>query len=367
MLKRGLKAVGVIFIFSLVAIAPMIGSLFILEKARAEIEPATGEVWVPTTASDSVVSEPAGVVVIWEDPKAAPAPEWGDALVQDVLIKPGDDVKTGTEIVVLDRITRVGARTAFPFDRPLGRNDRGADVGELNKFLKRQGYRFGEEDRFTYETELGVRELAKSIGAGDQRTFQPGWLVFLPLDSGRVNDINLEVGQPVGGTGEAVFTYAAAPHTAVAYGQNEYENFQATLPDPGGEERVEELPESSLPGGLTLTIAGEEFTTPDSGAEFSTEELTRLALVVKQGEIAVPALLVQDLPEDAVQIPAAAIYTSGDGATCLLARTTAGSLPRVEHVEVLDSTYGVAIISGLASDVEVWLNPPIEERRECRS
>lgn len=363
-MKKLFKRTGLVLLLTVVVVAPVVGALFVLDAARAQIDPSTEAIWAPATAADAQVTEPAGVVVLWEEARVAPASQWGDSVVQRVLIEEGETVKTGTKIAVFERVTRVAAHTAFPLDRPLKFGDRGSDVKELNLLLDKLGFRSSEGSEFTRITEAGVREFAKSIGAGDQREFDPLWLIYVPLKSGIVGDVHLEVGQPVVSVGSPVFTYVAAPKAAAAYSENEFENFRAQYADEG-DEIPGRLPESSLPAGLNLLIFDEELTTPGPDG-FADDDLARIAELLKPGQIDAPALLRQELPDGAVQIPAAGVYTSASGATCLIARDGPSAPSRPLNVDVIESSYGTAIVTGVHEGREVWLNPPVEDRLECR-
>lgn len=364
-MKRLLTHLALVLLLTVVVVVPVVGALFVLDAARAQIDPSVEAVWAPATLADAHVTEPAGVVVLWEEAQIAPASQWGDSVVQRVLIKEGETVKTGTEVAVLERITRVAAHTAFPLDRPLKFGDRGSDVKELNFLLDKLGFRSSEGSQFTRITEAGVREFAKSIGAGDQREFDPLWLIYVPVKSGVVSDVHLEVGQPVVSVGSPVFTYVAAPKAAAAYSENEFENFRAQYADEGDDKTPDGLSESSLPAGLHLLIFDEEFTTPGPDG-FADDDLARIAELIKPGQIDAPALLQQELPDGAVQIPAAGVYTSASGATCLIARDEPSASSTPLNVDVVESSYGIAIVTGVHEGHEVWLNPPVEDRLECR-
>lgn len=360
-----LKRLALICAFSITILTPIAGALYLVDAAAKEIEEPKPEVWVPATAADSDPSEKGGIAMIWDAAPSVPAPDWGSRVVQKIELKVGDEVRTGTEIAVIDRITRIGVHTDIPLDRSLKRGDSGPDVQALNETLAELEFTSDSGENFTYATELGVRELAKSLGAGNEATFDPGWFVYLPSKTGEADDVHLEVGQPAVAVGEDVVTYRAQPQKAVVYGEDQYDDLMRSLENDEDDESFQELPETSIEAGLAISIEGEEFTSPEQEDNFSDEDLKELGALMSPGTPGTSAHITRQVPEDAQQIPAAATYSDSAGNTCTLARSDDGQSIS-QAIEIVDSSFGVSIVTGLGAEDSVLVNPPVEERSSCR-
>jgi hypothetical protein len=72
----------------------------------------------------------------WVTEVALVAPAWAGTIT-DVFVTPGDTITEGAPIAQVDGVARVAAATDIPMYRSLGLNDRGADVEQVQQFLRR--------------------------------------------------------------------------------------------------------------------------------------------------------------------------------------------------------------------------------------
>ncbi len=131
----------------------------------------------------------------WRPGAPVLAPAWSGT-VTSIAAAPGEVLQQGDEVLAIDGIARIAARTPRPFHRDLVPGDRGADVDGLNQFLRSQGWRAGTADTWTAETSSGVRELERRVGLEPSPLlqFDAEWMVWLPVDHVVVGSIPISIG-----------------------------------------------------------------------------------------------------------------------------------------------------------------------------
>ena len=145
--------------------------------------------------------------------------------VTEVLVGPGEEVRSGALLYSVDLRPVVIALGKVPSFRDLSRGARGQDVRQLQEFLVSSGFLTGPADGdFGVDTERGVRAWQRAAGMADDGVIRAGDLLFVPSLPVRLV-LDPEVLRPgaqlVGGeaalsmvAAEPVFTVPASPDQA---------------------------------------------------------------------------------------------------------------------------------------------------------
>lgn len=160
-------------------VAPVLAVWFFSQQALRTSLISESITWAPVLSNNEPVITPVDVVLQRSPAPIVVAPAMV-GLIEAVLAEPGQTLRSGQPVLVVDGITRIGVASDRPFARRLSVGDVGMDVTALNGLLSALSFPAADSDRFTDTTRAGVRAFSKSIGAGDQATFNPSWVIFLP-------------------------------------------------------------------------------------------------------------------------------------------------------------------------------------------
>lgn len=107
--------------------------------------------------------------------------------VTSVSVRPGDEVKAGQVLYVVNLRPVVVAQGTTPSFRSLSQGSKGEDVKQLQGLLASLDLYSGEVDgEFGTRTEQAVRKWQDSLDLEEDGVVQPGDLVFVPALPGRV-------------------------------------------------------------------------------------------------------------------------------------------------------------------------------------
>lgn len=249
--------VGTVAVVAWIGLPVALASILTARSERSVQSPPIVSAWLPVGETEPDMDRK--VIAVGTLGAAPPllAPAW-TGLVEQVDLRPGEPLRSGEVVAVVSGIPRLALHTARPFHRTLGYDDRGADVAELNAWLRARGLEASEGDRFGAATRRGVRDLRQELHvpepeadpappappAGDPGappgegaapapppaptvdtagTFDPGWVVYLPRPEVIVSTVNLQVGAPV-----------APPGSVVAEVEADVASVRLVQPDPSG-------------------------------------------------------------------------------------------------------------------------------------
>jgi hypothetical protein len=178
-------------------------AVFAVQRGTSRAEPEVRTVWARATQAEATAEEPAVLLLHWRARPPVVAPAWA-GLVEEVLVRPDDELATGVPVVQVDRIKRIAVASDVPFSRALKLDDRGRDVAALNEVLPQLGYEANVGDTFGPTTRRGVTALARALGAGDQEQFDPAWFLYLPVQRASIAEVDLQVAAPAAAAGQPI-------------------------------------------------------------------------------------------------------------------------------------------------------------------
>ena len=318
--------------------------------------PAVALYWVRETLSDRldpITSAPEAVLIApqpveLQDMRTATLiGEWGDAtvvrspggqgVVTSISVQAGSEVVTGSYLYTSNDVATVAAATATPFYRSLKGGDRGADVAQLQGFLRDSGYYEGDVDGvFGSGTGAAVAALAEDLGVRPTtRQFDPSWVAWLPSEPYVVGESSLATGGGVPSIGEIILV-SKLPLLRVTISE-----IDPALPPLLDAEYVVTV------GSATVAIDEEGMTVTDPR---SLED----ELGIDDGPTVAQLHLAS--PEVVVVVPSAAIQTGPDGGLCVWVAIGDSYMSR--DVVVRRDTFGSTAIShGVAQGDTILSNP----------
>ncbi|WP_230671610.1 hypothetical protein [Rathayibacter sp. Leaf248] len=322
---------------------PVAGYLKLNESTRAASLAPAVDVWAPVQASTVPTRRTIGVVVGRAPVVELYAPAWS-GLVEATDVGSGTVLHEGDVLATVGGIDRIAVTSERPFGRELHRDDEGSDVASLNALLSRRGLVAPDSDEFTARTLASVRSLAKELGvpqSGTVESFDPAWVVFLPLPDVRVAASALHVGAPAPAAGEVIVTSRPRLSSALldAVGTSEAgegdEGTVQTAVTAGEGERLEV-------GGRELPLAPDRLGVEVSGWD-------ALDGMIDPARSRIDAVLVAEPVPGTWIVPGAAVGIDETGASCLVRRGGAGPSERIA-VTVASSTLGRSTVSGPLAD-----------------
>lgn len=170
------------------------------------------------SARDITDEKPVRITPTWEKGPTLSAPAWS-GLVLAVQAKPGATLKSGDPVALIAGIQRLAFASDQPFYRPIASGDTGADVAALHRLLQLTGFLKtppSDPQTANFATTTAIRALAASLGLpGTVSTFDPAWVVWLPVDPFPLGTLDLHVGGMAPSPG-SVFGAAQPVLTAAA-------------------------------------------------------------------------------------------------------------------------------------------------------
>lgn len=302
-----------------------------LPTIDVEVELGTVEQAVTYAASASWPFRPAGV-------------NGHTGTLTSVDVSPGSTVDAGTVLYTVDLRPAVAAAGAVPAFRDIGIGATGADVEQLEGFLRGQGLFTGTPDAaFTETTDQAVRRWQRQVGTTPDGVVRRGDLVFLPeLPTAVFVDPDLEVGAAVETGRAAVMAVTGSPEFTVTLVRDQADLVPLSAPvrvsyGPEEEQVWDGVVASTTavpPGEVSLTL-----TAPD-GTALCGETCADVVPVAEESMYTADLYVVP--PTEGPTVPTAAITTGPDGGTGV--RLTDGT--RVP-VDVLASAFGRSVVSGV--------------------
>lgn len=325
--------------------------------------------WAPVEEAAETKTSPVALVLSWAARPELVAPAWS-GVVQSVLVAPGQSVKNGTPIAAVSGVTRIAWATPGAFYRPLAVGDSGPDVAWLGDLLVAKGFPASATDKFDRATLSAVRALAAELGVPDAsrtQAFDPGWVVFLPSKSVRLESITVRAGQQAPAAGSTFAIGAARLRGAVVAESDAAGTPAVPLAEDDAERRYQEAlanPTIEVATHDLLSYAELELQVEGSSNSLNAESLTALSKVLTPGAAAVPATLRSSVGTGAWVVPAASISRVGNGtqAVCVVR----GQQATVVQVEVVSGRSDAAV-DGLLRSADRVRVPGPTTAQPCRS
>lgn len=238
----------------------------------------------------------------------------------------------------------------------------GSDVAALNDLLAAQQLPHTPGEDFTAETADGVREFSESIGATETTFFDPNWVVFLPAPQVLVAESEIWVGAPVPAPGSVLFTGAPPLAQALLVRAASVAPDTADTADGGSSAPTDPGEIVVAPEQATLYVGEVAVELDPARDRVAPGALERLeGLSQPDSSLVTGQLRIPPGPDEFV-VPAAAVFVSADGQTCVL-RRRAGIEAGIA-VAVVGGTFDRNVVRGdLAPGEEVALSPPTDQRR----
>ena len=315
------------------------------------------EVLVSVERATGVLRRPVAIELRWASGTDVLAPSW-TGLVGAVLTPTGTAVNNGTPVVVIDGITRRAAITTAPFYRSLTVGSTGADVADLNAFLRSMTFDASDSASFTRQTLAAVRSFAASIGVPDSRkvlAFSPGWVVFI-ASAGVISNSHLRVSAPAPAPGDTIFTLAPA---LVGAALVEPASAKAA---PSDDAKVDApktplAPSEVAAPGEKLLVGDVEIKLNDSRQLVAPESLPLLAAQLTPNGRYSNAVLALTFKQGQWLVPAPAVILKGDGHACVEISEN-GRRSTIDVAPLAAQDGRVAIEAQLTSSTKVAIYPP---------
>lgn len=291
-------------------------------------------------------------------------------VVTDVAIRPGAAIKQGN---VLARIDDVPVRAMVgdaPLYRPIGPGTKGPDVAALSAFLEATGDLHSKQQPDVYGQALSraiVSFVVRDMNEQPTGIFDPTWVAFVPASSSTVSTVTAQLGGSMS-AGDPFASLVAAP-TMVRF----------TSASDGKQLHVPEK------GPLLLTIGDTEMTL--SSASLSASELgtayqaylaqSREGAVTRDGDAASTdnavfegATLEIARPSALGVVPNTALYTAGNGVSCVFRPADAGTFSAVRvRAAPAANMVGVVLVDHRLVGTDVardWHDVPRGAQASCR-
>ncbi len=209
-------------------------------------------------------------------------------------------------------------------------------MANLQRLLHRLGYYDGEADgEFGRSTERAVEAWASSLGVvKPSGVFDPGWVVWLPVEPFVVELLETRVGLA-----------APAPGMVLLSGPVPLELVRIS---------TSEGAPAAVRGEWILETAGEKFRVLDG--ELIDADRVRLGELLDPGTTDLSGQIRRSDPPSVIEIPATAVLSGRDGSLCVFVPSDAGFEPR-PVVLGGGRVSRVNVVSGLAPGDEVLFNP----------
>lgn len=347
-------------------ILPVVGlALIVARSSGQQIEPEVA-VWAPVQVTEERTTSAVGLAYDWAPAQTVRAPQW-NGIVQEARCAPQSTIESGAIVARVDNVHRVAFHSTIPFVRELTFGAEGDDVAQLHELLEAQGIDSPGGESFTRGTGIAVGELADRLGLTDAvRTFEPGWVLYLPAPVIEVADCLLEVGAPVPAFGEPVITSAPQLTRAVVVTPALVESLlTAAQPVEDSEDNVsaassvEEDDRVPFQAGDTLAVAGNEIQVdPDTGEAVS-ESLPQLEALVQSLTPATSAVHSVPAPPNSWVVPTDAVFAANSGETCVVTR--GGEEPVPVTIVGYDAS-GTIVRGGLEARTRVLVAPGPDQR-----
>jgi hypothetical protein len=257
----------------------------------------------------------------------------------------GEKVRAGQFVYYVDHVGVRAYRSAFVFSRPLGLRDKGRDVKELQKLLRRflKDKTVPADGLVGAATVAAIKRYEFSIGiAKPSGVFDPAWLVRLPASPYRVGAVKLTLGGRAPDLGEPILESELV-----------LRRVKVTTPET----------DTGPDGAYRFAVEGKAFAVTREAGEWSAADLGGAKAVLGAPEaglreVYVTGQLRLETPERGQGVPASSIVYSADGSASCVVLPEGGGY-RAQAVAIVDSSIdGMALFEPtLQAGAEVLVNP----------
>jgi len=329
-----------------------------IASGAAQVAPPV-VVWAPVEANQGAVKSDVRIGLNWGTSAPVVAPAWS-GIVQRALVKSGDTIGDGTPIVVIDGVTRNAWATGVPFTRFLSQGDSGPDVEQLNAFLSARTGVSLSGPSFTSATRRATEAFALSIGVpkSSASSFDPGWVLFLPAQGIRAEEVTLTVGAPAPSPGAVVVKATSSLASAVLLSSTDSSTREAQ----DNNELQSASPTVTAGENEELYLGSTKLALNGSRDGVDPSSLPALEQLVEVGAPDVPAFLRSEAAKGEFVIPSTAVFSTESAPSCVIARN--GNKVRGVPVNVVGDSLGVLVVTGaLSAEDEVALAPDGSARK----
>ena len=303
---------------------------------------------------------PVDLALTWAPASPLRAPDWAGGIVQSILVKPGDDVRDGTEILRISGVLVVAVRSEEPFYRPILLGDRGSDVRELNSFLARNGYAAVDGEVASSRTSAGIRAFSKRIGLPATSVFDPTWVIQLPEEIFHVLSVEIDQGAAAPTLGQPIATAANKLSSATVVPAGFFAS--NSQPDQTALDPQEILRQAiEVPEGQGLWLGEDELVLNERRSGIDETDLSDLASSVPTNALSIQANQIRSVVSGDWLVPSAAVFASDTGHACVRVE----SKDRAIRVVIVADSGGSSVIRGAIDPgdrVEVRV---MGSRRQC--
>ncbi|MBI2766793.1 MAG: hypothetical protein HYX53_12910 [Chloroflexi bacterium] len=357
MLRRGFEAKGRVaaIVVAGVVLGVPLGLLWWLrtgaEDTLAGVTFDAAPVFAAPTPREITDEKPVKLTPAWAKGQPLSAPAWA-GVVTAVAAQPDGSLTSGDTVASVAGVSRLAFASAQPFYRPIAVGAEGADVAELHRLLLMKGFLKSaptDPSVATQATATATRALAAALGVAPVTSvFDPGWVVWLPVDPFPVGSVDLQVGRPAPPAGASIATAQSSLTTATIAPLNQ----EALALDGAAEWQVEI-------GGGTFAMA------PGGSLSVSPNALPALAKALKPDAESATGTVRRKSPLLVLGVASTAIQSNRRGDLC--AWVADGRAYRAVAVKVASARAGVTnVTDGLAPGAQVLVNPAaVLERPEC--
>jgi hypothetical protein len=281
--------------------------------------------------------QPVQVVPRFEPAPTVVAPSWSGTVTSSPL-QPGAALVPGDVVAQVDGVNRIAYVSPRPLYRPLGEADSGPAVADLRDVLASLGFLAapGRADSYDGTVVRAVSQLAAAIGAAsDGTTFDPGWLVWLPVEALVIASTDMGVAAP-----------APPPGTPILTGTARITGLTITRDDSA----------IDLSGRWTLTLAGLELALEDGVA--TADALSALDQSVDPDGQVLDGIVARAEPRRAITVAPSAIVPGADGRACIWAPSVgAGGAVEPRVVTPTGGGPSAVEVEGIDAGTRYLVNP----------
>ncbi|MDR1386693.1 MAG: hypothetical protein LBJ44_03700 [Propionibacteriaceae bacterium] len=355
-MSRAKKAAGLIGLAAWLVV-PVIG-LFHLNRLAAD-QPLERPIQVTAVveANTEATLEPVSLWLIRQSQPDLVAPAW-DGLVLKSGLKPGLTIRSGDLVAVVGGVSRLAFHSDQPFSLPLSQGDSSEDVRRLHRLLRSLGHDVDENSSsFGRDTRRAVIELAGRLGAADRSgVFAPDWVVFLPTEEYVLDQVNLVVGGPAPAPGTSLAT--SAPRLTGAVVVDALSDSAISSPA----STLDASEPRTVDPDAALLVANQVVALDEDRSRVAQASLPLLDSLVAAESIAAPARVSREPRANELRLPAAAVFTSPTGTSCVLLE---GPPRQGLPVTIQASSRGSAVVTGALEPGQRVVVAPEAQDRLC--
>ncbi|MEI2278300.1 hypothetical protein OHC50_12610 [Paenarthrobacter ilicis] len=353
-------------------LAPAV-AIWLLEDhlLKTTVEPQSHPVWVPVNVDAVPTSRAATINLQWMSGQRILTPAWSGT-VQSVLKSPGNEVRSGEVLLIIDGIGRMALHTPTPFFGSLKFGDSGPEVQKLNRSLVDLGYGSALGADYGSDTIEAVRRLKLALGdsRGDAREVSASLFVYLPVPSITIESITVQAGSMAPASGSEIIIGRRQLTAATLNRPNARGDLQdvTQLQDSSGRSATTEentsatefIPLVADPD-EDLYVADTAISLTDDRAGASLSSLLAIPEVTAGKTSRLDATLKRRFSNTSFRIPSAALFAGESGATCV--HLMRAGIETNEDVHILSTDVGSTVVSGeLVTGDQLLLAPRTEDR-----